>query len=706
MGNLAAAGARMDSEPGALPFQWNLLAWAALVGVLTGLAVVAFHELLGFINNGLFGPFIEWLLNLARGSSATLPPPVLPLPQIPSPAETGTPLNALLQIGLGGLGFLPPPPTIPQPPPEVVLVSTASLPDWLRLWPVVVVPTLGGYAMGLLRRYGGSLGPGLPSLMAMADGAMRAAPKLPLQRLLGASLSLGSGASLGPEGPSVESGGNIGLWVALRARLTPESQKTLVAAGAAAGLAAGFKAPIAGVFFAFEGNFRAIPGRPSLRAVLVAAVASTLVTQLLLGDQPILRLPAYEVRSPLELPLYLGLGVVASLMSWGLVSLLALGRSAAMQNLIRQLPPGFATAFGGMAVGLLALVFPQVLGVGYDTIEALLSRDGGLPLLTLLMLLVVKLLATGLSNATGFVGGGFAPALFLGAVLGNCYGQFLGDSGLHLPVAEPPAYAMVGMAAVLAGSARSPLTAMLLLFELTRDIRIVLPLMAAAGLSAALVERWQGLNDPGLLGPDPLEEKRRRILANLAVAEAFDAEAPLVLSAETPAQEALAQLVNSRSHCLIVADGPWAIGLVTLTDLQRALAIDLSQNTEIPSKTPQDSPPAHQPFFSSLSTNTASYPTFSSIALSDCRRADLVWLPLEAQLLQLEDQLTPNGLRQLPVFDVPGLQVGALPVGMPNSGLPIDKLRGLASRDGMALALARIQAQQLPKSAELTDDQS
>ena len=97
---------------------------------------------------------------------------------------------------------------------------------------------------------------------------------------------------------------------AQRGRLTPQSQKTLVAAGVAAGLAAGFKAPIAGVFFALEGSFSAIPGRPSLRAVLVAAVASCLVTQLCLGDTPILRLPAYEVRSPLELPLYLGLGVV------------------------------------------------------------------------------------------------------------------------------------------------------------------------------------------------------------------------------------------------------------------------------------------------------------------------------------------------------------------------------------------------------------
>jgi H+/Cl- antiporter ClcA len=614
--------------------------------------VVAFHYLLGFINNGLFGPFIEGLLQLGRGGAVPLPEP-LPLPS-PAP-ETSTPLRALLQVGLGGLGFLPSPPAIPEPPPLPDSPLSASLPDWLALWPVVVVPTIGGLVMGLLRRYGGEIGPGLPSLMAMADGAQTATPKLPFLRLLGASVSLGSGASLGPEGPSVESGGNIGLWVALRGGLTPQSQKALVAAGVAAGLAAGFKAPIAGVFFAFEGSFSAIQGRPSLRAVLVAAVASSLVTQLLLGDEPILRLPAYEVRSPLELPLYLGLGLVASLMSWALISLLSLGRSERLQTLLRQLPPGLPTALGGMAVGVMALGFPQVLGVGYDTIEALLGRDGGIPLVTLLVLLGVKLLATGVSNATGFVGGGFAPSLFLGAVLGNCYGQLLGESGLHLPVAEPPAYAMVGMAAVLAGSARAPLTALLLLFELTHDIRIVLPLMAAAGLSAALVERWQGLTDPGLLGPDLVEEERRRNLAGVPVAEAFEPEAPLVLAADLSAREALARLVEAHGHCALVAEGPWAIGLVTLQDLQRAIATGRGLATP----------------------------------LADCRRGELVWLPLQAQLAQLEDQLTPNGLRQVPVFDVPALQVGALPHGLPNMGLALQRLRGVASRDGLARALAR-----------------
>ena len=653
------------------PFQWNLLAWAALVGTLTGLAVVAFHELFGFINNFLFGPFVEGLLVIGRSTPAapaTLPPIDLP----PLAAEGGTPLKALLQLGLDGIGLLaaaPAPPAPPEPPP----VSLLTPPDWLALWPVVVVPTLGGLAVGLLRHVAGSIGPGLSSLMAIADGSQAGEPRLPLLRLVAASLSLGSGASLGPEGPSVEGGGNIGLWVALRGRLSPQAQKALVGAGVAAGLAAGFKAPIAGVFFAFEGSYSTIPGRPSLRAVLVAAVASALVTQLCLGDSPILRLPAYEVRSPLELPLYLGLGLLASLMSWLLIRLLAAGREERVQALVRRLPPGLPTALGGAALGGMALVFPQVLGVGYDTIEALLGRDGGIPLLTLMALIGVKLIATTVSNATGFVGGGFAPSLFLGAVLGSCYGQVLGQVGLDLPVAEPPAYAMVGMAAVLAGSARAPLTALLLLFELTRDIRIVLPLMAAAGLSAALVERWQGIHDPGLMGPDPLEERRRGQLAAIDVEEAFEPEAPLVLPAALTAGAALARLIESHSHCLLVEEEGQILGLVTLADLQRTLSSELQQEGEV--------------------------------NLRNALRTELVWLPAGVELDRLEDQLGPNGLRQVPVFEVTEGTGGHLPHGLPPGGLDVGWLRGLASRDGMARALARrLQAasERLPISASAT----
>jgi len=264
------------------------------------------------------------------------------------------------------------------------------------------------------------------------------------------------------------------------------------------------------------------------------------------------------------------------------------------------------------------------------------------------------LLATGLSSATGFVGGGFAPSLFLGAVLGNVYGQLLGDGLLQLPVAEPPAYAMVGMAAVLAGSARAPLTALLLLFELTHDIRIVLPLMAAAGLSAALVERWQGLADPGLLGPDLAEEQRRADLAVIPVGDAFEPEAPLVLNSQTPAGEALNQLLEAHGHCLVLEADGWVQGLVTLPDLQRGISAG-----------------------------------GISLPLAECRRSELLWLEASANLLQLEDQLRPNGLRQLPVFRLEDPALPKLPVGPPAGGLPLSALEGLASRDGLARAVAR-----------------
>ena len=632
-------------EPTAAPFQWGLLAWAALVGLLTGVAIVGFHYLLGFINNLIYGPFVEFVMGIA-GPQPTLPEP-LPLP--PPPAST--PLRSLLQLGLGGVGLFAP---VPLPQPEPVLPPVPLAPPWLSTWPVVLGPVLGGLLVGLLRLVAKDLGPSLPSLMAMADGRMQAAAKLPFARLLGASISLGSGASLGPEGPSVESGGNIGLWLGRRAGLTPEALRALVGAGVAAGLAAGFRAPIAGVFFAFEGAYSTIPGRPSLRAVLVAAVSSTLVIQLGLGDQPIFRLPSYEVRSPLELPLYLGLGLLASGVSLALVRLLALGRSAPVQQRLQRLPPWLLTSLGGLGVGLMALGFPQVLGVGYDTIESLLGSGGGISLLSLLALLLVKLLATGLSNATGFIGGGFAPSLFLGAVLGSFYGQLLGDGGFGLPVAEAPAYAMVGMAAVLAGAARAPLTALLLLFELTRDIRIVLPLMAAAGLSALLVERWQGLADPGLLGPDPVEEERRAQLQLVGIEEALDPEAPLVLPASLAPRQALAQLLAAHGHCLLLEEGGWILGLVTLEDLQRILTANPD-----------------------------------SAVLADCLRTELVWLPADADLSRLEDQLRPNGLRQLPVFAIDDRLPAQLPHGLPSGGLGVDQLQGLASRDGLARALAR-----------------
>jgi hypothetical protein len=152
------------------------------------------------------------------------------------------------------------------------------------------------------------------------------------------------------------------------------------------------------------------------------------------------------------------------------------------------------------------------------------------------------------------------------------------------------------------------------------------------------------------------------------VRDAYEPEAPLVLPADLPAHEALGQLVESHGHCLVVADGPWVLGLVTLPDLQRALSSYQSASTD-------QKPTAQEP---------TAIPT-----LKACRRGDLVWLPDTAHLAQLEDQLTPNGLRQVLIFAVPAGVAGALPHGLPSGGLPLSALRGVASRDGLSRALAK-----------------
>jgi hypothetical protein len=195
---------------------------------------------------------------------------------------------------------------------------------------------------------------------------------------------------------------------------------------------------------------------------------------------------------------------------------------------------------------------------------------------------------------------------------------------------------------------------LLLLFELTRDIRIVVPLMAATGLSSLLVERWQGLTDPGLLGPDPVEEQRRAQLQQLLVLEALEPEAPLVLPADLAPLTALGMLLDAHGHCLLVEQAGWVKGIITLADLQQVLN----------------------------SNRVISF-------LVDCLRSEMVWLPASADLSRLEDQLRPNGLRQVPIFIVEDGLSAQLPHGLPPEGLAVTQLRGIASRDGLSRALAR-----------------
>lgn len=457
-------------------------------------------------------------------------------------------------------------------------------------WTLALIPLLGGLAIGCLRWWIKDFGPGLTTLIEVVQGSREVGLLNPVTKMVTASLSLGSGASLGPEGPSVEIGAYFSLLLGQVLKVSQERRKLLLSAGAAAGLAAGFNAPIAGVFFALEVILGTTFAASTASVVLLAAVVSAWIAQIGLGSQPAFALPAYEVRSLLELPLYVGLGLLASLVSLLYVQSLRLsqrcfqGKVAGMQWLAK-IPQPLHPVIAGLCLGLVALKLPQILGVGYETVESML-QDVQFPLSLVISLLVVKLLMTALSFGSGFVGGVFAPALFLGASLGSIYGKVLAISlpMLHDYMASPPAYAMVGMAAVLAGSVRAPLTAILLLFELTHDYRIVLPLMTAVGLSIWLVEYLHPQvvidnSPPPELVASETEELPALIVT---VAEAMQT-LPLKLSGELPLLTASQQLLACRAHGALVVDGDdQLIGILTLQDINRLMGRSKS-DTEVQS---------------------------------------------------------------------------------------------------------------------------
>ena len=518
-------------------------------------------------------------------------------------------------------------------------------------WTLACVPTLGGLIVGLMRWRTQDFGPGLSSLIAASQGTEIRRPLRPVSKMLAASVSLGSGASLGPEGPSVEIGANFGMLFSVILNVSQERQRLLLGAGAAAGLAAGFNAPIAGVFFALEVVMGATSFATSaVSVVLLAAVVAALIAQIGLGAQPAFDLPVYQVRSPLELPLYLGLGLGASLVSLAYTQSIR-GAKACFAGKV----PGFAflgripepihPIIGGAIIGAVALQFPQILGVGYETVEAML-QDVEFPLYLLVVLLVVKLLMTAISAGSGFIGGLFAPAMFLGASFGSAYAKMLAVAFPTIcdQMAAPPAYAMVGMAAVLAASVRAPLTAILMLFELTRDYRIVLPLMAAVGLSVWLVERikptFNSNSNLQQIGLSELKDEQSEIVQQILVEDAMY-PCPKKLLATLGVLDAAVEMTRDRVRsALVIDEAEQLVGILSLEDINRALAIWQTYPnslTEIPDN-------------------------LSSQTLIDICTTEILYAWQDELLSEALDRMSLRGLHQLPVVarDKPDRILGLL----------------------------------------------
>ena len=445
-------------------------------------------------------------------------------------------------------------------------------------WTLALIPLLGGLMVGAMRWRFKDFGPGLTTLIEVAQGDRDLKLLNPVTKMTAASISLGSGASLGPEGPSVEIGAYFSLLLGQGLKVSQERQRLLLAAGAAAGLAAGFNAPIAGVFFALEVVLGTTFASSAASVVLLAAVVAAWIAQIGLGSRPAFALPAYEVRSLMELPLYVGLGLAASVVSLLYVRSLRFSQQCFQGQVagfrwLAKIPQPLHPVIGGACLGLVSLQLPQILGVGYETVESML-QDVQFPLQLVVALLVVKLVMTAISFGSGFVGGVFAPALFLGASLGSIYGKVLEIAFpmLHNALASPPAYAMVGMAAVLAASVRAPLTAILLLFELTHDYRIVLPLMVAVGLSNWAIEILSPLVViDNTLQPPPSEQPPLLpgTLA-LTVSEAMH-PLPLQLPGTMSLLEAGTRLVGDRCRSALIMEDEQIIGILTLQDFYRLL---------------------------------------------------------------------------------------------------------------------------------------
>jgi CIC family chloride channel protein len=353
----------------------------------------------------------------------------------------------------------------------------------LGRWFVIGAPVVAGLIYGpLVQRFAKEArGHGVPEVMvAVARSGGRIRPQVAVVKAIASAVCIGGGGSVGREGPIVQIGSALGSSLGQLVKLDERSIRLLVACGAAGGIAATFNAPLAGVFFAMELILRRWT-TDSFGMVVLSSVTASVIGRAFLGNHPFLTLPAFAVHHVVQYPLFAALAVAAGVVGVGFSRVLYAVEDAC--DWMWRGPEWARPAVGGVLLGLLLLVLPQMYGVGYPVLGH--AVGGGYGVAFLLALLVGKLAACSLTIGIGGSGGVFAPSLFCGAMLGAMFGN-----GVHaaLPATGGSlgAYALVGMGAVFAGAARAPITAVVIMFELTGEYTIILPLMLAVVVATAV----------------------------------------------------------------------------------------------------------------------------------------------------------------------------------------------------------------------------
>ncbi|HWU22473.1 MAG TPA: chloride channel protein [Nocardioides sp.] len=445
--------------------------------------------------------------------------------------------------------------------------------EGLGRWFVIGTPVVAGLLYGPLVHFFAreARGHGVPEVMyAVARRGGRIAPQVAAVKALASALCIGGGGSVGREGPIVQIGSALGSTTGRIVGVAESRLRVLVACGAAGGIAATFNAPLAGVFFAMElilADFVA----EAFGMVVIASVTSAAIGRAILGNSPFLQLPTFTLQHPAQYLLFAALGVVAGAVGVGFTKILY-----AIEDLCDAVwrgPEWLRPAVGGLVLGALLLVLPQMYGVGYPVLSN--AVFGKYAAAFLLVLLVGKIVATSLTIGIGGSGGVFAPSLFIGAMLGAAFGA-LANHAVPSVAGPAGAYALIGMGAVFAGAARAPITAVVILFELTGQYSIILPLMVAIVLATGVSHRLSAdtiyslkLRRRGVdLGT------RETISAALTTVGAAMRPLPDPIGAGQPLGEAALRLAHSAYGTLPVTDEGRYAGVITA----RAIAEELARS--------------------------------------------------------------------------------------------------------------------------------
>ena len=442
-----------------------------------------------------------------------------------------------------------------------------------RTW-VALIPALGGLMVApLVIRFAlEAKGHGVPEVMnavARKRGVIR--PRVAVVKTLASAICIGSGGSAGREGPIVQIGSAIGSTIGQWTKMSSDRVKVLVGCGAAAGIAAVFNAPIAGVFFSLEvilGDFAIKTFSP----VLISSVVASAISRSLMGDNPAFDVPAHSVVAAWEIPIYAIMGIALGVVAVAYTRTLSWSEDF-WDRL--AMSPYLKPALGGLLLGMIGLFYPQVFADGYHTIQSALR--GELVWTLLLALVVLKIIATSLTLGSGSSGGIFAPALFIGAVGGGAFGFLVNAVAPGLSV-DPGTYALVGMACLVGGATHAPMTAILIIFEMTNDYTIILPLMIAVVFATLVAQKIEKLSIYTIkLAKRGIHLRAGRdidILQSLTVAEVMDEHVALVPASATIPRIMRHIAESGEAYFMVVDHAGKLTGVLTYGDLHRAMTAE------------------------------------------------------------------------------------------------------------------------------------